>query len=116
MRDTAEVYELLQDPHFAVPAAILLLSLAALALILYLQEREDVPKPANGEKPKEVVNAGGTVFVEDEEGHTVRRSKRERKSVARFAPDNNYQGQFVDPTTPHGKAAQRRSTRAKPEI
>lgn len=30
-------------------------------------------------------------------------SSRERKSVARFAPDNNYQGQFVDPTTPNGK-------------
>lgn len=112
MRPSTEVYELLQDPHFAgmlcltrqtatgrrraksktfdlrsshghatifatvVPVALLLLSLAALALILYLQEPEEYQKNVNGEEPKIVSNSGGTIYVEDDEGHTVRRSKR----------------------------------------
>lgn len=112
MRPSTEVYELLQDPHFAgmlylkrqpaidrrraksetfdlrsshahvtsfatvVPVALLLLSLAALALILYLQEPEEYQKSFNGEEPKIVSNSGGTIYVEDDEGHTVRRSKR----------------------------------------
>ena len=59
-----------------VPIAVLLLSLVGLALILYLQENEASPTSDDGDVTKEVSNPGGTMFVEDEEGHTVRRSKR----------------------------------------
>jgi hypothetical protein len=58
---------------FAVPVFILLLALVLLALVLHLQRSSAAERVGNG---KNKLPPGGSKFIEDEEGHQVRRSQR----------------------------------------
>ena len=61
---------------YAVPGILLLASLAGLALVLFLQQKQLVSNGHTNGHLKGEAPDGGTAFVEDETGLQVRRSKR----------------------------------------
>lgn len=65
---------MLEDPHFALPLALLLTAILGVLVIAALQTN---PKKPTGKSKVSVENIiGGTAFVKDEGGHEVRRSTR----------------------------------------
>ncbi|KAK9837271.1 hypothetical protein WJX81_002772 [Elliptochloris bilobata] len=66
------------DKALAIPAVVALLTFIVIVVALYLLKQ----------KRWGFKSTAGTTYVTGEDGQTVRRSTRSRRSVARWSPDN----------------------------
>ncbi|KAK9824320.1 hypothetical protein WJX72_009430 [[Myrmecia] bisecta] len=83
----------LSENNVLVPALVGLAVVVATVLVFYIATR------------KKTRGTGGSKFVRDDDGNTVRRSTRSRKSVSRWSPDDlasptGMSSPVVKPSTP----------------